>query len=237
MKPKKYWPPIKEVMLIRKLANTGIIATTILLFLSYGSTAHTVSYDFREMTAGSIAWEYARMGFIHILPLGFDHILFILGIFLLQPRLKTVIWQATAFTVAHSVTLGLAIYGFIQPLPYLVEPIIALSIVFIAIENIFIKDLKSGRLLIVFLFGLIHGCGFAGALTEAGLPPENFMLALVSFNLGVEAGQLTVILLAFFLLGKWFMHREWYGNRIKVPLSIGIAAIGFYWTLERIFYS
>ncbi len=206
------------------------------LLLSVPVIAHTLPYDFKSMSSGGIGWVYLKMGFSHIIPLGFDHILFILGVFLLKPNLKTVIWQATTFTIAHSITLGLAIYGFIRPQPAIIEPVIALSIIFIGIENIITKDLKWWRLLVIFLFGLIHGCGFAGVLAQAGLPENDFLLGLVSFNVGVEAGQITVILIAYFAFGKWFADKSWYRKGITIPVSLCISLIAFYWTIERVFY-
>lgn len=207
-----------------------------LLFFSLPVFAHTLAYDFQKMSNVGIGWVYFKMGFTHIIPLGFDHILFILGIFLLKPNLKTVIWQATAFTLAHSITLGMAIYGYISPKPSIIEPVIALSIIFIAIENIITHDLKWWRLLIIFIFGLIHGCGFAGILTEAGLPDKFIFLGLFSFNTGVEAGQISVILIAYFIFGKWFLNKSWYRKRITIPLSLCISLIAIYWTIERVIY-
>lgn len=208
---------------------------TLIIFFDQAS-AHTIPYEVALMSKTDVGFAYLVMGFKHIIPLGFDHILFILGIFLLRPELKTVIWQATAFTVAHSITLGLAIYGLINPPPAIIEPVIALSIIFIAVENIITVELKWWRLVVIFLFGLIHGCGFAGVLLEAGLPKNDFLLGLLSFNAGVELGQITVIMVAFFLFGKWFGGKTWYRKKITIPASLCIALIAFYWTIERVFY-
>ncbi|MCC6280848.1 MAG: HupE/UreJ family protein, partial [Saprospiraceae bacterium] len=133
----------------------------LLLFLLFfaAAEAHTINYDLAKLSQSSVAWSYLQLGFLHILPLGLDHILFVLSLFLLSSKLSTVVWQATAFTVAHSITLGLAVYGYIQPLPAVIEPIIALSIFFVALENILIQRLKPGRIVIIFLFGLVHGMG------------------------------------------------------------------------------
>jgi hypothetical protein len=198
--------------------------------------AHVIPYDLSKLSKVDVAWIYLKLGYTHIIPYGFDHILFVLGIFFLNPKLKPVIWQATAFTVAHSITLGLAMYGVIKPISSIVEPIIALSIVFVAVENMITSELKPWRILIVFCFGLIHGMGFASALNSLGLPPGDFFSSLISFNVGVELGQLTIILLAFFLVGKWFGDREWYRRRIVYPVSGIIGAIALYWTIERIFF-
>ena len=213
------------------------IALFILLFL-FGQPlwAHDVVGELENMSKTDAAILYLKLGYKHILPLGLDHILFVLSLFLLSPKLKPVLWQATAFTVAHSITLGLAMYQVITPSPKIVEPIIALSIFYVAMENIFSPKLKASRIGIVFLFGLVHGMGFANALGQMGLPQNTYLSSLIMFNLGVELGQLTVILAAFFLFGKWFGQKPYYRNRIVIPLSILIASIAIYWTIERVFF-
>ncbi|MES1255412.1 MAG: HupE/UreJ family protein [Acidobacteriota bacterium] len=180
------------------------------------------------------AWRYLTLGFTHILPRGLDHMLFVLGIYLLSGRARSVLCQVSAFTAAHSITLGLSLYGLIAVRPKVVEPLIALSIAYIAIENIFLSELRSWRVVMVFAFGLLHGMGFAGALKELGLPRSEFLTALVTFNVGVEAGQLAVIGAAFVLLGWQYRHREWYRSRIVVPVSMLIACTAVYWTFERL---
>jgi hypothetical protein len=147
-----------------------------------------------------------------------------------------VIWQATAFTFAHSITLGLAMYGLISPPVHIVEPVIALSIMFVAIENIISDKLRTSRIMIVFFFGLIHGLGFASVLGDLGLPQNQFFTSLIMFNIGVELGQITVILLAWWLICKWFKDKPWYRNRIVIPISATIALIALYWTIERTFF-
>jgi hypothetical protein len=203
--------------------------------ISAAAQAHTINYDLAKLSKSGVFWAYLQLGYLHILPLGLDHILFVLSLFLLSPKLSTVIWQATAFTVAHSITLGLAIYGIIEPLPAVIEPIIALSIFFVAIENILVKELKPGRIVIIFAFGLVHGMGFASALTEVGLPPSDYLVSLVSFNVGVELGQLSVILAAWLLVGKWFSDKPWYRKGIVNPASALIAFVALFWTIERTF--
>ena len=206
------------------------------LFLAAAAQAHTINYDLAKLSQSGVAWTYLQQGFLHILPLGLDHILFVLSLFLLSSKLSTVIWQATAFTVAHSITLGLAMYGYIEPLPAVIEPIIALSIFFVALENILVQKLKPGRIVIIFLFGLVHGMGFAGALTELGLPPADYFTALLNFNVGVELGQLAVILIAYLLVGRWFSEKSWYRNVVVNPASAFIAFVALFWTIERTFY-
>jgi hypothetical protein len=178
---------------------------------------------------------YLVLGFTHILPHGADHILFVLGLFFLSLDFRTILKQVTAFTIAHSITLGLTIYGFVSLSPRIVEPLIALSIVYVAVENLVLTEVKPWRLAIVFCFGLLHGMGFAGVLSELGLPRSEFLTALVAFNVGVEGGQLAVIALAFLALGLWFGDKRWYRRRIAVPASALISLVGAYWTVERFF--
>lgn len=180
------------------------------------------------------AWRYLTLGYTHILPNGLDHMLFVLGIYLLSGRARSVLWQVSAFTVAHSITLGLSMYGLVSVQPRIVEPLIALSIAYVAIENIFLSELKAWRIGLVFCFGLLHGMGFAGALKELGLPRSEFLTALLTFNVGVEAGQLTVIAAAFLLVGWHCSRRDWYRSRIVVPISAMIACTAVYWTIERL---
>ncbi|HVR99633.1 MAG TPA: HupE/UreJ family protein [Thermoanaerobaculia bacterium] len=187
-------------------------------------------------TRAEVARLYLGLGFTHILPKGLDHILFVLGIYLLSRRVKPVLLQATAFTVAHTLTLALTLYGVISLSPAIVEPLIALSIVYVAVENVLTPELRPSRLALVFAFGLLHGMGFAGVLAELGLPRSEFLTALVSFNVGVEAGQLAVIALAFLAIGLPFSDRAWYRRRVVVPLSCLIAAVGLYWSIQRVFF-
>lgn len=186
-------------------------------------------------TRGEIIALYLQLGFTHILPKGLDHILFVLGLFFLSRRLKPLLLQVTAFTVAHTVTLALSIYGVVSLPSSIVEPLIALSIVFVAVENIFTTELRPSRVVLVFAFGLLHGLGFAGVLTELGLPRAEFLPALLSFNLGVEAGQLAVISLALLAVGL-LRQRTWYRRAIVVPASALIAAVGLYWSIQRLFF-
>jgi len=180
------------------------------------------------------AWRYLTVGFTHIVPRGLDHMLFVLGIYLLSGRARAVLWQVSAFTIAHSITLGLSMYGVVAVSPRIVEPLIALSIAYVAVENIFQSELNSWRVALVFAFGLLHGMGFAGALRELGLPRSEFVTALVTFNVGVEAGQLAVIGAAFMLFGWHCAHRSWYRSRIVIPASSVIACTAVYWTIARL---
>lgn len=182
----------------------------------------------------SAALEYTRLGFEHILPRGLDHILFVLSLFLLSPKLRPLLWQVTAFTLAHSVTLALSVLGVVRLDSSIVEPLIALSIALVAVENVLTTKLHAWRTAIVFLFGLLHGLGFAGVLRAIGLPEGQLATALVSFNVGVELGQLSVIGLALLAVG-WFRKARWYRMRITVPISVLIAAVGAYTVVQRAF--
>lgn len=180
-------------------------------------------------------FNYIPVGFDHIVPKGLDHILFVLGLFFLSTSIRPLLWQITAFTLAHTVTLALGALGYVNIPGSIVEPIIAASIVYVAVENILTDGLSRWRPLVVFCFGLLHGLGFASVLGEFGLPENAFVPALIGFNLGVEFGQLTVIAIAFALVGYWFRGKLWYRSRVAVPASAGIAAVGAYWFVERVF--
>ncbi len=181
-----------------------------------------------------VAWRYLALGFTHIMPYGLDHVLFVLGIYLLSNKARSVFLQVTAFTVAHSITLGLSMYGVVRAPASLVEPLIAVSIAYVAIENLFLSELKPWRVGLVFGFGLLHGLGFAGVLTELGLPRGEFVTALLTFNLGVEMGQLAVIGTAFLLVGWHCADRVWWRGRVVIPASALIACAAIYWTVERV---
>lgn len=187
-------------------------------------------------TRAQVAGQYLVLGFTHILPKGLDHILFVLGLFLLSQRLRPVLLQVTAFTLAHTLTLALTVYGVVSLPASVVEPLIALSIVYVAVENLWTRELRPWRLALVFAFGLLHGMGFAGVLSELGLPRAEFLTAIVSFNVGVEAGQLTVLALAFLALALPFRTRPWYRQAVVIPASLLIAAVGLYWSIERVFF-
>lgn len=199
-------------------------------------SAHTINYALEKSPAHMVAWFYLKLGFSHIIPNGSDHILFVTGLCLLSTRLKTILWQATAFTVAHSITLALSMKNIIVAPGAVVEPVIALSIVFVAVENLILTQLKVWRILLVFMFGLIHGMGFASALNEIGLPSNQFFTSILSFNAGVEIGQITVIAVVYFLVMIPFRNKNWYRPRIVYPLSICIALVSAYWTVQRVFF-
>jgi len=212
------------------------IAILLCMAVCMPAIAHTINYELDAEPAGNVFWKYLVTGFEHIIPLGFDHILFILCVFFLNTNIRRIILQATMFTLAHSITLGLAVYGIIDPPPDIVEPLIAVSILFLALENIISDRVKPWRMVMVFLFGLVHGMGFAGALSELGMPRYAFATALVAFNIGVELGQLSIILFMYFVVARTMSSKWWYRKRVVIPSSLAIALVALYWTVERTFF-
>jgi hypothetical protein len=199
-------------------------------------SAHTINYALENAPTQHVVWYYLQLGIRHIIPDGFDHILFVVSLCLLSTKLKTILWQATAFTVAHSITLALSMKSIILAPSAVVEPIIALSILFVAVENIMLTRLKPWRILIVFMFGLIHGLGFASSLNEIGLPRNQFFTSILSFNAGVEIGQIAVITLTFLLFVIPMGGKPWYRRKAVYPLSALIGCIAACWTIQRVFY-
>ncbi len=177
------------------------------------------------------AWAFFKMGIEHILT-GYDHLVFLFGLVLLRAKVKELLAVVTAFTVAHSITLAIAVLGVFSPSPRFVEPAIALSIAYVGIENFFVKD-GSKRWRITFPFGLIHGFGFAGALQEINLPRAQVPVALVTFNLGVEAGQLFAMGLVVPMV-MLIRQQEWFEPRGVRVLSGAVALAGVFWFVIRV---
>lgn len=226
-----------------------------LLRLTYGTQTMTAIFSqeapSQQFTMGdSSVWtqvrQYIREGIWHIW-LGYDHVLFLLALLLPavlrrvadrwepSPGFLPAFWEVlaivTAFTVAHSITLGLATVGLIALPSRLVESSIAASVVFAGISNLY-PVLVQRRWLVAFLFGLIHGFGFASVLSDLGLPKESLVLSLVSFNLGVEVGQLAIV--GIFLPLAYGLRNSWtYQRLVLVSASLGIAALAFAWLIER----
>lgn len=178
---------------------------------------------------------FVRMGFTHIIPEGLDHILFVLGLFFLSPKIRPLLIQITCFTLAHSVTLALSVRGVISLPSSVVEPAIAASIAFVAIENICTQKVHAWRPAIVFGFGLVHGLGFASSFAEAMNGQKVPLGPVLLFNVGVEAGQLTVVAAALLAVG-WFQAKPWYRGRIAIPASVLIAGMGVFWVVQRVFF-
>lgn len=233
------------------ILRTNIGDETYAAFLEGGQTSAPITLtEGVTETAFQTFKRFTVEGYEHIIPKGLDHILFVLGLFFFAFAWRPLLEQVTAFTLAHTVTLGMATVGIIN-IPddwmWLVETLIALSIAYVAIENIFRPKLGWWRIVVVFGFGLLHGLGFASVLGDLGLSQGHFILSLVAFNIGVEIGQLTVILGAFLVLAlaAFAVRRAKTQESIDVSLhglhratsivgSVMIALIGIYWVWDRI---
>jgi len=220
-----------------KSARAPLLLLVALLCATNAASAHTINYALEKAPTDHVVWYYLQLGIRHIIPEGFDHILFVVSLCLLSTKIKTILWQATAFTVAHSITLALSMKGLIMAPGAVVEPIISLSILFVAVENIVLTRLKPWRIGIVFMFGLIHGMGFASSLNEIGLPRNKFFTSILSFNAGVEIGQIAIISLTFLLLIIPMGRKPWYAKRAVYPLSAMIGCVAAFWTIQRIFFT
>jgi hypothetical protein len=221
-------------LIVRQLATDGTVSYAD--FLSTGGISAPMPRD-GAATVGGVKnfLNYIKIGFEHIVPKGLDHILFVLGLFFFSLKMRPLLTQITTFTLAHTVTLAMATAGIVSVPASIVEPLIALSIVFVAVENIRGGNITWRRIAVVFAFGLLHGLGFASVLGDVGLEPTKFISSLIAFNIGVEFGQLSVIAVAFIALGLTFGKRSWYRKGIAIPASVGIAIVGAYWTIERVF--
>lgn len=227
------WKPEFGKILLRTMAPRA--RTEHIETIASGATSETIVIaDVKTRSAWNMVKDFMVIGFTHILPKGLDHILFVVGIFLLSIRVRPILTQVTSFTVAHTLTLGLGAAGYVNLPSSIVEPLIAASIVYVAVENILRPTLSPWRPMVVFGFGLLHGLGFAGILREFGIPKDDFLLGLLSFNVGVELGQLTVIAICFALVGIWFGNKSWYRQRIVIPGSLVIAAVGAFWFVQRV---
>ncbi len=231
------WPKIYGDAIVRAASYTGELNYAALLAPGQKSGAIPLGDASINSSPSRVAINYIVVGFKHILPMGLDHVLFIVALFLLSPYWKPLLIQVTTFTVAHSITLFLGTMNLISVPANIVEPMIALSIVLLCVENIFYSTLYKSRVFLVFLFGLLHGLGFAGVLGEVGLDVTHFFIALLSFNVGVELGQLVVIIICMLVVGLWFRRKQWYHARISVPASLIIGLIGGYWFFDRISFS
>jgi len=230
------WPEAYGASVIRMNLPGVSIEEGYSAYLSAGETSEPIDLSGADVPGvWQVITNYIEIGFTHIIPKGLDHILFVVGLFLLSVKLAPLLWQITAFTLAHTVTLALGVLGYVSISPAIVEPLIAASIVYVAVENIITDKLQKWRPVVVFCFGLLHGLGFAGVLGEIGLSTTHFVTGLIAFNVGVELGQLCVILLCFALVGYWFGNKPWYRQRISIPASLCIAIIASWWVYERVF--
>ena len=180
----------------------------------------------------SLVAGYFKLGFEHILPKGLDHILFVIALCLTFVSPARLVAEVTAFTLAHSLTLALAITDVVAAPARLIETLIAVSIAWVAIENCVRRENSKSRILVVLAFGLLHGLGFAGVLRELGMGAGHFGATLAAFNLGVEAGQVVVVLGSLLLIAG-FRQRSWYRARIAIPISLVFGLVGSVWAIER----
>ena len=212
------------VMLEARTIESGSGAQELLVFSAGGEP---------EVVEASL-WSWVKSGFEHILPKGLDHILFILGLFLLVPKMKPLLSQTVAFTIAHSITLALVVLGTIAVPGLFVEAAIALSIAYVGLENLWVKELKPRRVVFVFVLGLLHGMGFASVMQELELPTGSLLKPLIGFNVGVELGQVAILGGAF-LLTFWAVKKAGFEVFRKFA-SLGIAGVGIWWTVERVWF-
>ena len=193
---------------------------------------------FKENNFRSMFTSFTKffvLGIQHIIPKGLDHILFIFGLFLFSSSLNKLIKQITIFTIAHSITLIFVSLSLIKINPQIVEPIIALSIVYVGLENIFRNYIKEYmRYVVILFFGLLHGLGFALVLSDIGFRSSKLFINLISFNIGIEVAQISIILFLYLLIAIKFANNKYYRIAFQIPSSILIASIGLYWFIERI---
>ena len=184
----------------------------------------------------AVVKRFAASGVHHIL-IGPDHLLFLVGLLLLGGTLQRLVLVVSAFTIAHSITLSLAVLRVVSPPPWLVEPAIALSIVYVGADNLTVRGGRDVRAWIAFAFGLIHGFGFANVLREMDLPPRALGWSLLSFNLGVEMGQLAVVIVVASVLSAIRSKSPDTGRRLAVADSVVVIAAGAFWFVQRVFFA
>ena len=205
-------------------------------YLQSGKESDPIFFNENNFRSMFISFtKFFVLGIQHIIPKGLDHILFIFGLFLFSSSLNKLIKQITIFTIAHSITLIFVSLSLIKINPQIVEPIIALSIVYVGLENIFKNYIKEYmRYVVILFFGLLHGLGFALVLSDIGYRSSKLFLNLISFNIGIEVAQISIILFLYLLIAIKFAHNKYYRIVFQIPSSILIAAIGLYWFIERI---
>jgi hypothetical protein len=189
--------------------------------------------DITAPSRGKVMADYLGLGFVHVLPHGTEQILFVIGLCLLSLSAGALVAQASTLAVAQTLTLGLTAFGILSMRTAIVGPMIALSIAYIAAENLFTSELRPWRLGLVFAFGLLQGVELATGLGRLGLPSSSRTAAAMAFNVGVVAAEVAVIALTVAAIG-WLRAREWVRRRTVVPISLAIAGVGVYWTVTRI---
>ena len=231
-----YWASALGPLIVRQAESVTSSEPLYAVYLAAGEKSDAISLSSPvEVAMLDVVRRYLHSGFVHIIPRGLDHILFVLGLFLFSLSGRVLIYQISLFTLAHTITLALSSLGIVRISGQIVEPLIALSIAYVAIETIWAKGRFSlQRAILITGFGLLHGLGFASVLADFGLPNAQFLPALISFNIGVEMGQLAIVA-PLYLLFLWQRpSARFYRFAIQIPASIGIAAIGLYWTAERL---
>jgi len=205
-------------------------------YLAAGGTSAAFTLDLAAARSlASTIRTYVHSGIIHIVPAGLDHILFVIGLLAYGLSARSLVLQVTLFTAAHTLTLALASIGWIAFPGSIVEPLIALSIAWIGIENMLRKSdrLHAARAAVVFAFGLLHGLGFASVLSDFGLPGHAFIVGLLSFNVGVEIGQLMIVVPLFLVLRAMRLSGAGFTWGFRIPVSVLISAVGIFWFAER----
>jgi hydrogenase/urease accessory protein HupE len=202
-------------------------------------SASRTSFDyFSGSPRGTLAvlQRFIGAGIHHIL-IGPDHILFLIGLLLLGGTLARLALVVTAFTVAHSLTLSLAALRLVSPPAAIVEPLIALSIVYVGIDNLMVRNGRDVRVWIAFAFGFVHGFGFANVLADMDLPPRALGWSLFAFNLGVEIGQLVIVVIVASALAALRHRSEAAGRRLAFAGSLVVVVAGTFWFVQRVFFS
>ena len=228
---KKYGP-----IILRENNNDKLEDELFTEYLQSGIESNQFSFNEKNFknTLNSFI-NFFVLGVEHIIPKGLDHILFIFGLFLFSSSLKKLITQITIFTIAHSITLIFVSLSLMKINPQIVEPIIALSIVYVGIENIFKNYVKEYlRYVVILFFGLLHGLGFALVLSDIGYRSTDLFINLISFNIGIEVAQISIVLVLYLLVALNFAKNKNYRMFFQVPSSILISSIGLYWFFERI---
>jgi hydrogenase/urease accessory protein HupE len=233
------WPMAMGGLLIRQHGDNS--NASYVEFLPMGGQSRGFALgEIYQLSLFDIVQRYIHSGIIHIVPHGLDHILFVIGLLAFSRSGHHLLLQISLFTVAHTLTLAGASLGLITLSPALVEPLIALSIAYIGVENLLRSSpqitpqftlMRGG---VVFAFGLLHGLGFASVLADFGLPDTAFLASLISFNIGVELGQLIVVIPLFVLFRYILAEPKYYKIIFQVPVSVLIALTGIYWALERV---
>jgi hypothetical protein len=233
---------VKDFSIFYNLFLDGVSSASCVATIFYNNQLQEIIFrpsnrEFRlEKQAATIDFfGFVKLGIEHILT-GYDHLLFVLSLLMLGGGLKYLLKVISAFTLAHSISLSLAALNIVHLPSKLVESSIALTIAFVAAENLWRKDvtaLTKSRWIFTFIFGLIHGLGFAGVLEEIGLPKNNLAISLLGFNVGVEIGQLAVVIPAFLVLQA--LKRIPWELRIRQTVSVFAVLAGLFWFVERAF--